>query len=54
VRVEHVFARIALFRQGKPLRCVGLARATVCIGLINLVHNLRRLMTMRRIVLATR
>jgi len=53
-RVEHVFARIALFRQGKPLRCAGLARATVCIGLINFVHNLRRLMTMRRIALGIR
>lgn len=44
-RVEHVFARIDLFRRGRPLFCTGLARATVCIGLINFVHNLRRLMT---------
>jgi IS5 family transposase len=47
-RVEHVFARIDLFRRGKPLRCTGLARAKVCMGLINLAHNLRRLMTMHR------
>lgn len=47
-RIEHVFARIDLFRTGKPLRCVGLARATVCIGLINIAHNLRRLMTKRK------
>lgn len=47
-RVEHVFARIGLFRHGKPLRCTGLARAKVCMGLINLVHNLRQLMTMHR------
>jgi len=48
-RVEHVFARIDLFRAGKPLRCTGLARATVCLGLINMVHNLRRLMTKYRV-----
>lgn len=50
-RVEHVFARIDLFRQSKPLRCTGLKRATVCIGLINLTHNLRRLLTKRRMAL---
>lgn len=48
-RVEHVFARIDQFRRGKPLRCTGLERAAVCLGLINLVHNLRRLMTMHRL-----
>jgi IS5 family transposase len=47
-RVEHVFARIDLFRRGKPLRCTGLARAAVCLGLVNFVHNLRRLATMHR------
>lgn len=52
-RVEHVFARIDLFRQGKPLRCTGLERATVCLGLINLTHNLRRLVTMHRIAMGT-
>ena len=50
-RVEHVFARIDLFRAGKPLRCTGLARAKVCLGLINIAHNLRRLMTMHRIAM---
>lgn len=44
-RVEHVFARIDQFRHGKRLRCTGLGRAHVCIGLINIVHNLRRLLT---------
>ena len=48
-RVEHVFARIDLFRRHRPLFCTGLARAEVCIGLINLTHNLRRLMTMHRL-----
>lgn len=47
-RIEHVFARIGLFRTGKRLRCTGLARATVCIGLVNIAHNLRRRMTKRR------
>lgn len=50
-RVEHVFARIGLFRQGKPLRCMGLVRATVCLGLINFVHNVRRLMTKHRMAM---
>ena len=48
-RVEHVFARIDLFRKGRLLRCTGLARTTVVIGLINFTHNLRRLATMARL-----
>ena len=48
-RVEHVFARIDLFRKGRLLRCTGLARAAVVIGLINFTHNLRRLATMARL-----
>jgi IS5 family transposase len=48
-RVEHVFARIDLFRKGKLLRCTSLARTTVVIGLINFAHNLRRLATMVRL-----
>lgn len=47
-RVEHAFARIDLMRRGRPLFCTGLSRATVCVGLINLAHNLRRLLTMHR------
>lgn len=50
-RVEHVFARIDLFWDGRPLRCTGLARATVRIGLMNLTHNLRRLVTKRRMAM---
>lgn len=48
-RVEHVFARIDLFRKGRLLRCTGLARTTVVIGLISFAHNLRRLATMVRL-----
>ena len=51
-RVEHVFARIDLFRKGRLLRCTGLAFAAVVIGLINFAHNLRRLATMHRQALA--
>ena len=51
-RVEHVFAHMDLFRSGKLLRCTGLQRATVAVGLINFVHNLRRLATMHRKALA--
>ena len=49
-RVEHVFARIDRFRRGKP--CTGLERATVCLGMINLTHNLRRLVTMHRMAMS--
>lgn len=46
-RVEHVFAeqkdRMALF-----LRTIGIARATVKIGMANLVYNFKRLLFLRR------
>ena len=35
--------------KGRLLRCTGLARAAVVIGLINFAHNLRRLVTMARL-----
>jgi len=47
-RVEHCFARIYQFRGYRPLHCVGLERAHVQIGLINLTHNLRRLTSKHR------
>lgn len=40
-KVEHIFGQQALF-DGAHVRTVGLERATVKIGLINLVYNLRR------------
>ena len=50
-RVEHVFAeqkaRMDLF-----IRTVGIARATVKIGLANLVYNIKRLLFLRRIAVA--
>lgn len=47
-RVEHVFASMAQW-GGKAVRGIGLARAEVRIGLMNLVYNLRRFCTLRRI-----
>ena len=50
-RVEHFFAeqkaRMDLF-----IRTVGIARATVKIGLANLVYNIKRLLFLRRIAMA--
>jgi hypothetical protein len=47
--VEHMFARIDLFRKGRLLRCTSLARTSLVIGLINFAHNLRRLAAMARL-----
>ena len=50
-KVEHVFAdqkdRMDLF-----IRTIGIARATVKIGLANLGYNLKRLIFLRRIAAA--
>jgi transposase, IS5 family len=50
-RVEHVFAeqkdRIDLF-----IRTIGIARATIKIGLANLVFNIKRLLFLRRLAVA--
>lgn len=41
-RVEHVFgAQCAL--RAKLIRCIGLARSELAIGIMNLVYNMRRL-----------
>jgi IS5 family transposase len=47
-RVEHVFAQQKA-RMDLFIRTIGIARATVKIGLANLVYNLKRLMFLRRI-----
>lgn len=47
-RVEHVFAWMAQW-GGKSVRCVGLARAEVRIGFMNLVYNMRRFCAIRRV-----
>jgi transposase, IS5 family len=50
-RVEHVFAeqkeRMVLF-----IRTIGIARATIKIGLANLVYNINRLIFLRRAAVA--
>jgi IS5 family transposase len=50
-RVEHVFAeqkdRMDLF-----IRTIGIARATIKIGMANLVYNIKRLLFLRRIAVA--
>jgi len=50
-RVEHVFAeqkeRMVLF-----IRTIGIARATIKIGLANLVYNIKRLIFLRRAAVA--
>ena len=50
-KVEHVFAeqkdRMDLF-----IRTIGIARAKMKIGLANFVYNIKRLLFLRRIVVA--
>ena len=48
-RVEHVFAE-QKDRMGLFIRTVGIARATVKIGLANLVYNIKRLLFLRRAI----
>ena len=48
-RVEHVFAE-QKDRMGLFIRTVGIARATVKIGLANLVYNIKRLLFLQRII----
>jgi transposase, IS5 family len=45
--IEHVFAE-QKHRMGPFVRTIGLARATIKIGLANLVHNMRRLLWLER------
>jgi IS5 family transposase len=47
-RVEQVFAWIAQW-GGKAVRSIGLARAEVRIGFMNLVYNMRRFCTLQRV-----
>ena len=42
VRVEHVFGAQCATRT-KLVRCIGLARSELAIGMMNLVYNMRRL-----------
>lgn len=48
-RVEHVFGSISNEQDGLHLRVIGKLRAAAKIGLTNLVYNLRRFETLRRL-----
>lgn len=47
-RVEHVFGFQENSMGGKFLRCIGLARARLRIGMMNLVYNFMRLIQLQR------
>lgn len=46
-RVEHVFAFIEGTLKGSFIRCIGIVRARMIIGLTNLCYNIRRYLTLR-------
>lgn len=48
-RVEHVFGFQQNSMGGKFLRCIGLARARLRIGMMNLVYNFMRLIQVQRL-----
>ena len=41
-RVEHVFGSLETAMGGKRLRCIGIDRASIQIGLQNLLYNMHR------------
>jgi len=51
-RVEHVFGAQSNDMGGTLVRSIGLARATVRIGLKNLAYNMRRLVQLERLAMA--
>jgi hypothetical protein len=50
-RVEHVFAE-QRDRRGLFIRTIGIARATIKIGMANLVYNIKRFIFPRKIAIA--
>lgn len=52
-RVEHVFGFMEQSMNGLAVKCVGIARATGIIGLINLTYNLFRFEQVQRLNLIT-
>jgi IS5 family transposase len=52
-RVEHVFADQQNAMGGKIVRTIGIARARVKIGMMNLVYNMRRLVQLERMAAAS-
>jgi IS5 family transposase len=51
-RVEHVFGHQENSMGRKLVRTIGIARATVKIGMMNLVYNMRRLVQLERMTVA--
>ena len=52
VRVEHVFGSQHTSMGGKLVRTIGIARASMKIGMQNLAYNIRRLVVLERGALA--
>lgn len=52
-RVEHVFGTQHTSMGGKFVRTIGIVRAAVKIGMQNLAYNMRRLVVLERIAVAT-
>ena len=52
VRVEHVFGDQENAMGGKFVRTIGIARARVKIGMMNLAYNMRRLVWLERMAAA--
>jgi IS5 family transposase len=52
VRVEHVFGAQETSTGSRLVRTIGIVRARVKIGLQNLVYNIRRLVTLERMIAA--
>ena len=52
-RVEHVFGNQQGSMGGKFVRTIGIVRAAVKIGMQNLAYNMRRLVVLERIAVAT-
>ena len=51
-RVEHVFGDQENAMGGIFVRTIGIARAAVKIGMMNLVYNMRRLVSLERVAAA--
>ena len=53
VRVEHVFGSITNEQGGLYFRVIGLSRTKAKIGLMNMVYNMRRFVTLHKIGVST-
>ena len=53
VRVEHVFGSITNEQGGLYFRVIGLSRTKAKVGLMNMVYNMRRFVTLHKIIAST-